>query len=121
MDFWEKVKKDIQKGIKEGVEFVREGATVMKKKAGELSEEGKKQYRIMETRIKVQKEMTELGGKVYSISSKAKNPLLDRKVKAIINKIRKFENQIAKLKGEKISPQKATVKKTARKKKPAGS
>lgn len=40
MDFWEKIKNDIRKGIKEGIGMVKEGVTVVKAKAEELSEEG---------------------------------------------------------------------------------
>jgi hypothetical protein len=58
MNFWEKVKKDLQKGIKEGIDWgkiktelqkgikegmvvVKEGAAVVKEKAEELTEGGK--------------------------------------------------------------------------------
>ena len=99
MSFWDKVKKDIQKGLKEGMAFVKEGATVVMEKAEELTEEGKKRYNIFELKTKVQKEITELGGKVYDLSSKKKNPLLDNKVKANISRIKKLEVKIDKLEG----------------------
>lgn len=108
MSFWDNVKKDIQKGFKEGMAFVKEGATVVMEKAEELTEEGKKRYKIFELKTKVQKEITELGGKVYDLSSKRKNPLLDSKVKANISRIRKLELKIDKLEGR--------AKKTAAKK-----
>jgi len=40
MNLWDKVKKDVQKGLKEGMEYVKTGAGVVQKKAGELSDEG---------------------------------------------------------------------------------
>lgn len=109
MSFWDKVKKDIQKGLQEGMAFVKEGATVVMEKAEELTEEGKKRYNIFELKTKVQKEITELGGKVYDLSSKRKNPLLDSKVKANILRIKKLELKIDKLEGK---TKKATTRKT---------
>lgn len=100
MDFWEKIKSDIQKGIKEGIGMVKEGVTVAKAKAEELTEEGKRRLKIFELKTKVQREISELGGKVYDLSEKIKNPMLDRKVKTIITRIKKLEVQIAKLEGK---------------------
>ena len=99
MTFWDNVKKDIQKGFKEGMAFVKEGATVVMEKAEALTEEGKKRYKIFEIKTKVQQEFTELGGKVYDLSSKRKNSLLDSKVKANISRIKKLEVKIDKLEG----------------------
>ncbi|MFZ5908104.1 MAG: hypothetical protein ACOYVJ_12010 [Nitrospirota bacterium] len=99
MDFWEKVKRDVQKGFKEGLVFIREGVTVVKEKAEELTVEGKKRLRIFDINTKVQREMSELGGRVYALASKNKNPMSDNKVKTTIGKIRKLEMQIAKLEG----------------------
>jgi peptidoglycan hydrolase CwlO-like protein len=110
MSFWENVKKDLQKGLKEGMDFVREGATIVKVKAEELTEEGKKRIKVFDLKTKVQREISELGGKVYDLSSKMKNPMIDSKVKAGIARIKKLEAQIAKIEG-KI---KATSKKAAR-------
>lgn len=97
MDFWEKVKKDIQRGVREGIGVVREGAIAVKEKAEELTEEGKRQYKIYALKTKVQKEIAELGGRVYDLSSKVKNPMLDRKVEAILSRVKKLEAQITKL------------------------
>jgi peptidoglycan hydrolase CwlO-like protein len=105
MDLWEKVKRDVQKGVREGI-------AVIKEKAEELGEEGKKRIRLFELKTKIQSEFTELGGKVYSLSAKVKNPMLDKKVKAITNRIKKLEAEIAKLEGkQKAAPKKKTVKK----------
>jgi peptidoglycan hydrolase CwlO-like protein len=116
MDFWERVKKDLQRGIKDGIGIVKEGVTIVKAKAGELTEEGKKRLKIFELKTKVQREISELGGKVYDLSSKAKNPLFDRKVKAVIARIKKLEAQIAKLEGQKGTFRKATSKRAIKSK-----
>lgn len=111
MNFWEKVKKDLQKGLKEGAHLLKEKAVVVKEKAEELAEEGKKRYKIFDLQTKVQREITELGGRVYDISSKLKNPMLDKKVKSIIARIKKLETQVTKLEKEKkATPKKATIK-----------
>jgi peptidoglycan hydrolase CwlO-like protein len=111
MNFWEKIKKDIRKGIKEGIGIVKEGATVVREKAEELTEEGKKRIKIFDLKTKVQKEISELGGKIYDLSSKVKNPMLDSKVKSAVARIKKLETQIAGLEGKiKIVPKKAARK-----------
>jgi len=116
--FWDNVKKDLQKEIKAGVTMVKEGAAVVKKKAGELTEEGKNRYKIFELKNEVHKWIAELGGKVYELSSKVSNPKTDKTVKSIITRIRKLESQISKLEGKsKIVPKKKSAKLTARSKK----
>ena len=111
MDFWQKVKRDVQQGIKEGVEVMKEGVAAAKEKAGEMSEEGKRRYKIFLLKTNVQKEISELGGKIYGLSAKMKNPMLDSKVKAAIAKIRKIESEIVKLEKEAQKTVKKSVKK----------
>jgi len=111
MSFWEDVKKGLQKGVKEGVYLLKEKAIVVREKAEELAEEGKRRYKIFELQTKVQKEIAELGGRVYDLSSKLKNPLFDKKVKSLIARIKKLEKQVTKLEKEKkVTPGKATIK-----------
>jgi polyhydroxyalkanoate synthesis regulator phasin len=111
MDFWEKVRKDVQKSFKDGM-------AVIKVKAGELSEEGKKRYKAFDLKHRVHKHMSELGGQVYSLKSST-NPLADPKVKAIMEKIGKLEDQINKLESElkKTPAKKKATKKPGSKKK----
>ena len=111
MNFWEKIKKDLQRGFKEGITVVKEGAVVVREKMGELTVEGKRQYKVYTLKTKVQKEIADLGGKVYDLSAKVKNPMLDKKVKAIITRIKKLEAQIAKIEGKKKLVSKKTAKK----------
>jgi hypothetical protein len=100
MIFWEKVQKDLQRGIEEGVHLLKEKAIVMREKAGELAEEGKRRYKIFDLKMKVQKEIAELGGRIYDLSPKVKNPMLDKKVKTLIGRIKKLEAQVTKLEGK---------------------
>ena len=82
----------------EGVAAVRKGATVAVEKAEELAEEGKRRYKVFELKMKVQSNFTELGGKVYDLTSKgSKNLMLDTKVKSLVAGVKKLEAQIAKL------------------------
>jgi len=101
MNFWEKVKKDSQKGIEEGMTVIKEGAAVVKEKAEELTKEAKKHYRIYELKTNFQKWITELGGRVYELSLKGENPMSDVTVKLMLNRIKKLEKQITKLEEKK--------------------
>lgn len=111
MNFWEKVRKDVQKSFKDGM-------AVIKVKASELSEEGKKRYKVFDLKHKVHRHMSELGGLVYSLKSTS-NPMSDTKVKAVLEKIGKLEEQINKLETslEKAPAKKKTKKKSSPKKK----
>ena len=100
MSFWEKIKTDLEQGIVEGIDMLIEGAAFVKKKTEELTEEGKKRVNLFELKIKVRKEMTELGGRVYDLKHQEESPFLDSEVKEIIGRIEKLEDQIAALEGK---------------------
>lgn len=104
---WDSIRKDLQKGLEKGMAAVKKGAIVAKKKAGELTDEGKKQYRVLSLKAKVHEAVSDLGARVYALmrDSKAKNPALDARVKELLSNIKKLEEQIA-----------AVAKKTVRKK-----
>lgn len=116
MSFWTKIKKDIQKGFQDGILLVKEGAAVVKEKAEVMTEEGKKRYKLYALKAKVQKEISDLGGKIYELSSRMRNPMGDKKVKDIIGKIKKLEMQILKIEGKEKEAKKAPARKTASKK-----
>jgi hypothetical protein len=107
MALWEKVRNDAQKSL-------REGLNAIKLKAEELTGEGKRKYKLFEIKSKVHNAMADLGGKVYGLSAKKKNPLEDRGVKGIITRLKKMELQIKKL--EKAGKKKPAKKKPAKKK-----
>lgn len=111
----EDVKRDLQKGL----DFVKEGAVAVKVKADELTEECRRQYKLYEHKKNVQKWVTELGGKIYQLSSKAENPLQNPSVQKIILRIKKLESQISKLekqaKTPKVQEKFQSVKKSIRK------
>jgi hypothetical protein len=95
MGFWETIEKDIKKNIKEGLEFFKEGGTAVSQKIEQLTEEGKRKYKIFTLKMKVQDEFSRLGGKIYDLSSRTKNPMTNRSIKAIISRIQRLEKQIA--------------------------
>ena len=118
MSFWEKIKKDVQKGIGESIVLVKESAAVVQKKAEELSEEGKKRYKLYEVQTKVQKEMTRFGQKVYDLSTEGKDPMLDSKVKAMKAGIAKLQDEISELEGKPVTRKRKTAPKKRTRKKP---
>jgi hypothetical protein len=121
MEFWEMTKQDIQKSIKEGIVRVREGVTIAKAKAEELTEEGKRRLKILDLKMKVQDELSALGGRVYAVSQMSKNLTTDTKVKSLIAKIRKLEGQILKLEGKPTEkPKRKSVRRKTGKKRQAG-
>lgn len=117
----DKIKKDLRKGIEEGIAVVREGAIVVSQKVGELTGEGKRQYKIFALKTKIQNQITELGGRTHEVLAGKKSPAVDSKVKVIMAKIKKLEAQLIKVEGKKetraVAKKKpAAVAKTAPKK-----
>lgn len=126
---------DIQKVIRNGIDIVQKGITMAKdlkgeiepvikgfkaaqKKAAELTEQGKKGLRIFEIKAKIQKEFVELGARVYELRAKVKNPMLDKKVAAILSRIKKLETQIVSLESKKkTATKKKAVQRKSRKQK----
>ena len=108
MNFWEKIQKDIKKNVKEGMAIIKEGSAVVSQKTrivagrvGELTEEGKRKYKLFSLNMKVHDEFAKLGGRVYDLSLKTKkNPMTDKKAAAVVAIINKLEDQITKLEKE---------------------
>jgi hypothetical protein len=115
MGYWDDMKKDFQRSLKESMSLLKEKAATMKEKAEELTEEGKKRYKIFNIQMKMQNEIAELGGRIYDLSSKSGNPLLDKKVKTLAARIRKLETQVAKLKGKKTTKARKSIGKGVKK------
>jgi len=98
---FDKIKKDVKKGIEEGIAVVKEGASVVSGKMGELTSEGKRQYKMYDLKAKIHSKMTELGGRAYDVLDSKKSPATDSKVEAVYVKIKKREGQLCKLEGGK--------------------
>ncbi len=99
---WEAIKKDMQQGLEKSMAAVKQGAVVVQKKAGELTEEGKRQYKVLRIKSRIHEAIADLGAKTYVLLSgaKAKNPALDAGVKEIMARIQDLESQLGILEGK---------------------
>ncbi len=112
MGFWDNLKRDIKKGIDEGLEALREGTESLKQKAEGLTTDMKKKLKIFEMKQKMQAQLTELGGRVFEAAlEKKRNPFNDEKVKKVLQRLHKLNEEIMKLEG-KIQPKKTARAKT---------
>ena len=118
---FEKIKKDLKKGIEEGFSALKEGATIVSEKINEVKAEGKRQYKIFDMKSKIHDQMAELGGRVYTVHSDNKSLDEDNKIKALSLKIKKLEWQLHKIEGDKkikaVSPKKTKQKRKRSRKK----
>jgi hypothetical protein len=95
---WKKLKSDVGRGLEKGMVAAKKGAIVAGKKAEELTDEGRRQVRIMVLKSKVHNGISELGARVYALTGRrSRNPMLDAKVKDMVTKIRKYEAEITSL------------------------
>jgi hypothetical protein len=111
MNLLNKIKRDLQKELKASIAFIKEGTAVIRKKAKEMTKEELRRYKIIELKTKVKEQMAGLGGRIYDLGLNYKNPMQDKKVIALFNRIKKLEMQTTKL--EKQS--KTSVKKVSKK------
>jgi hypothetical protein len=112
---WDKLKADVGKGLKEGLVAVKKGAMVVRKRTGELTEEGKRQYKLIALKIKAHNGIYDLGVRVYSlVAAKAgKDPARDAKVKDITAQLKRYEAEIALLEKTPRKPSKQGIGKVA--------
>jgi hypothetical protein len=113
---WDRIKRDLQEGVEKGAVALKQGALVVKRKAGELSDEGQRQYKLMAFKSRVHSAMFDLGTRVYAVlGSRKKNPTLDARVKDLVVQIKKMETQISALERPGRTPRgKRRTTKTAR-------
>ena len=99
---WDAIKKDLQQGLEKSLAVVKQGAVDVQKKAGEITEEGKRQYKVLRLKTRIHEAITDLGAKTYILMSgaKAKNPALDTGVKEIVARIKDLEGQLGILEGK---------------------
>ena len=104
MDILGGLKKDIEDGIKQGVDAVKSTATMVKEKAEELTEKGKTQYRLYELKNKGQKQRAALGDKLRELVKTKKMKVANEELKKLISVIDKTDEAIAKLEGKGSAP-----------------
>ena len=127
MDVVNKLIKEIEDGVKQSINAVKARVTLVVEKADELTEEGKKQYRLYELKHKRQGQFSDLGEKLHGLVAGKKLKIAHRELKTLISSIDKTNTEIAKLEdktptapGRKAAGRRAAAKpKTAAKKKTA--
>jgi hypothetical protein len=114
---WDAIKKDLQQGLEKSMAVVKQGAFEVQKKAGELTEEGKRQYNVLRIKTRIHEAITDLGAKTYVLLSgaRAKNPALDAGVKETMTRIQDLEAQLGLLE-DKSSEGRTKTRPRARKK-----
>jgi hypothetical protein len=113
MNLLEKITKDLRKEFKAGIAFIKEGTAVIAKKTREVSAEEQKHLKVIELKTKIKEQMAALGGRIYDINLKVKDPIQDKTVKELLGSIKKIEDQIAKLEKKAMKSVKAISKKGA--------
>lgn len=115
---WDIIKKDLQEGLEKGMAAMKHGVIVVQKKAEELTEEGKRQYKVLTLKARIHEAITDLGAKVYVLMSgaKIKNPALDAGVKDVMARIKDLEEQIGIFEGKGIAAHPKARPKTRKKK-----
>lgn len=98
-NLFDTIKSNLKKGMEEGIAVLREGASVVSVKMNELSEEGKRQYKIFNLNLKIQEQIKALGAMAYESLDKGKRLDDDKKIKAAYSKIKKIEWQLVKTEG----------------------
>lgn len=118
MDILNGLKKDIEDGIKQGVDAVKSTATLVKAKAEELTEMGKAQYRLYELRNKGQKQFAALGETFHRLAAAKKVSVSNQELKKLLAAADKTLAAIAKLegKGSAPAPKKSEARKSVSKK-----
>jgi hypothetical protein len=94
MGFLEKIQKD----IKEGLIIVKEGSALVSQRIEELTDEGRRKYKVLTINMKLQDEFAKLGNKVYGLRKKTGNPMMNKRIQAIISRIKILEEKLTALK-----------------------
>jgi hypothetical protein len=97
---WNKMKSDISRGLKEGLDKVMEGAETVAKKTGEVSAEGQKKVRIFNLKRKIQGYMEDLGVAIYNAEVKTPGSVTDETAKEVIEKIKAANDQLKDLESQ---------------------
>ncbi len=102
-----KLIKEIEIGIKQSLDEVRKKAVMVVERADELTEEGKKQYRLYELNSRRQRQSALVGEKLYELVEGNKMMVTDNALKIPLESLAKT---IAEIDGLKRKKQKAPVK-----------
>ena len=108
-DKHEQTRKEVRADREKGLAVIKRGVLAFQKMAGELAEEGKRQFTLAATKSKMQDAKRDLGVRVYTLirGAEAANPALDDEVKNSVARIRGLEEECAKLEGKAAAPRQA--------------
>lgn len=92
MALWDKVKKYME----EGVDVLKEGASVVAEKTGELAKIGKIKMEIMNLNRKINNCFNEIGGKLYHLKVEGKQDEInsDARISKLVEEIKKLEEEV---------------------------
>ncbi|MFC1556677.1 hypothetical protein ACFL4Q_02980 [candidate division KSB1 bacterium] len=87
----------IKKGLKDSAKIAKEGAAVAAEKAEELGKKSKVMIEISNVKRKIEKQFTELGGKVYHAMAeeKATDFSEHEEINGFIKAIKELENELS--------------------------
>jgi hypothetical protein len=111
---WTELKNDLETGLRDGIVAFKKDAMIVRKRAGELTEEGKRQYRLIALKTRMHNGISDLGARVYALVAKgAENPARDFKVKDITAQLKRYEAEISLLEKASRKPSKRRTRKAA--------
>lgn len=92
MTLWDKVKKYMG----EGVDVLKEGASIVAEKTGELAKIGKIKMEIMNLNKKINSCFNEIGGKLYHLKVEGKQDEIssDVRINELVEEIKKLEEEV---------------------------
>ena len=96
-----KLIKEIEVGIKQSIDAVKEKAAMVVEKADELTEEGKKQYRLYELKNKRQKQSAGVGQKLQKLVAEKKVTIPDKALNTLLASLSRTIAEIDRLEGKK--------------------
>jgi len=97
---WNKMKSDISRGLKEGLDKVMEGAETVAKKTGEVSAEGQKKVKIFNLKRKIQGYMEDLGVAIYNAEVMTPGSVTDETAKEVIERIKAANDKLKDLESQ---------------------
>ncbi len=90
MPDWKKIENNIVKGIKDGV-------TVVTKKATEVSAEGQRKINVHNLKREIREQMATLGEEVYKIEKKTPGTIADESIQKIVKNLNSTHRKLKKL------------------------
>ncbi len=116
MGFWDRIKKDLQIAMKEGVDLLKEGTTTLATGARRMAKKGattvraetqrltrlsRLRYELFRLNQKAKDKLTEIGGQVYDLASENLNGFeLNDKARKLIVEAKKIEERTKELKAQ---------------------